>query len=271
MAEINEDIVRLKLKSLRQYFFKELKKIRDAPSGSEGKVTAKWEFFECLSFLTCTIKDEHNPSWSLPTPMATPAPTASTTQPSALHQATMEPEEDIIAEVTLSINEDGEFFDHPTCDSLSLPDLTTDSSRPSSGSSVSVPIQSPFIPHTVQEGLMVSELVNSETPKTPALKRVYTTSNSSSPHSETSKSPALKRGAKRKLGQGSVIESTLGNISDFLLNDEPPKRETFASTTGKSVEHALEYFPLDAQFALGSKILQVVHTFTEQYKEKHPS
>ncbi|KAK4295738.1 hypothetical protein Pmani_031721 [Petrolisthes manimaculis] len=180
------------------------------------------------------------------------------------------PEEDIIVEVTLSINEDGEFFDHPTSsESLSLPDLTTDSSRPSSGSSVSVPIQSPFIPHTVQEGL-VSELVNSETPKTPALKRVYTASNSSSPHSETSKSPALKRGANRKLGQGSVIESALGNIRDFLMNDEPPK-ETFASTTGKSVEYALEYFPLDAQFALGSKILQVIHTFTEQYKEQHPS
>ncbi|KAK4325126.1 hypothetical protein Pmani_004280 [Petrolisthes manimaculis] len=52
------------------------------------------------------------------------------------------PEEDIITEVTLSINEDGEFFDRPTSsESLSLPDLTTDSSRPSSGSSVSVPIQ----------------------------------------------------------------------------------------------------------------------------------
>ncbi|KAK3887703.1 hypothetical protein Pcinc_008188 [Petrolisthes cinctipes] len=188
------------------------------------------------------------------------------------------PEKDLIAEVTLSINEDGEFFDHLTSiESLSLPCLTTDSSRPSSGSSVSVPIQSPFIPHTVQEGL-VSELplpaislsTNSETPKTPALKRLSTASNSSSPYSETSKAPALKRGAKRKLGQESIIESTLGNISDILMKDVPSK-QTFASTTGKSVEYALEYFPLDAQFALGSKIFQVIHTFTEQYKEQHLS
>lgn len=51
-----------------------------------------------------------------------------------------------------------------------------------------------------------------------------------------------------------------------MMRDAEPEKPTYASTTGKSVECALEYFPMDVQFALGSKISQLIHTFTEQYK-----
>lgn len=61
------DTVRLKLKSLRQYFFRELKNIRERPCGSAGKTTAKWEFFDYLNFLAGTVSDVCCASWSLPT------------------------------------------------------------------------------------------------------------------------------------------------------------------------------------------------------------
>lgn len=55
------------------------------------------------------------------------------------------------------------------------------------------------------------------------------------------------------------------------MKDAEPAKQIYATNTGKSVKDALEYFPLDVQVALSSKIFQVTHTCIEQYKEQHPS
>ncbi|XP_063844710.1 uncharacterized protein LOC135091195 [Scylla paramamosain] len=62
MGPVTPDIVRPKLKSLRQYFFREMLKTRNTPSGSSGKTSGKWELFDSLNFLAVIVVNVHNPS-----------------------------------------------------------------------------------------------------------------------------------------------------------------------------------------------------------------
>ncbi|XP_045103076.1 uncharacterized protein LOC123499319 isoform X2 [Portunus trituberculatus] len=52
MTTLTADQVRAKFKKLKAYFLREHKKIQSAPSGSAGKAPTKWEYYDCLAFLS---------------------------------------------------------------------------------------------------------------------------------------------------------------------------------------------------------------------------
>lgn len=138
-------MVRLKLKSLRQYFFKELKRIQESPSESAGTSVTRWEFFDYLNFLACTVSDEHYSSCPVSTPKC---------------PVKRKHEEEIPADTRMKTH---------------------------------------------------NSLSNTET------------------HSS---------------------------------------KQNYASSIGKSVECALQYYPMSVQFELGSKILELVHTFDKQHNKQ---
>lgn len=61
------ETARLKFKKLKTYFLKEHKRIQRAPSGSAGKTSPKWEFYEFLLYLSDTAEvTSLDRSWDLP-------------------------------------------------------------------------------------------------------------------------------------------------------------------------------------------------------------
>ena len=94
---------------------------------------------------------------------------------------------------------------------------------------------------------------------------------SCSPHPETSTTPALKCVANRQRGQEMMIKITQENINTFLSKETGNQKQSYLSSIGKNLESALEYYPMDVQFELGSRIFELVHTFSRQCKEQHHS
>ncbi|XP_076028761.1 uncharacterized protein LOC143017773 [Oratosquilla oratoria] len=52
MSSLTGDQARAKFKKLKSYFIREHKKLQSTPSGSIGKISSKWEFYDCLAFLS---------------------------------------------------------------------------------------------------------------------------------------------------------------------------------------------------------------------------